>query len=393
MSKTIFYIDRFRPLGTKLFNSLQDIFSAQKDYKIVFLGPFDKNFHWLSNQKVEGSIGIWTRSHYVRKLFNYIKTKKPDLVHFSFELRTFGTLKSAFKFPFLLFMLKISKIKTIVTLHNVLAVREKSKWGIVQDVPLKIPQFILTIFVNIYIRAICNFSDRIIVLSPSSKLALTDYYRIKEKKIEVISEGVSNVLVMNKSSENENFSNQFKNKKIILCFGVLSPRKGQLIVINGFNLIAKKLPDHVLIIAGRTNPELEYYEKMCHDLSKKLGLENRIFFTGFVEDVDKLFSISEITLFVYRPSVAWPAAFTYSLAHQIPAVVTKVDSFTDFLGDGDVIYIEPDNESQLAEAILDLANNNQLRNKLSNNMKKIATKLSWENVAKSHIEMYKKLTS
>src|SRR5437588_5434897 len=132
MTKRIYYVDAFTRISHNNFLSMQDLITeTKKDFKIFFLGPDEKYSYFLSNWKVENAIPIWTKGHYVRKIYRFLKKNKPDIIQFSFELRTFGTLKSAIKFPILLFLIKNLNIKAVITIHNILVFRDNRKWIVV----------------------------------------------------------------------------------------------------------------------------------------------------------------------------------------------------------------------------------------------------------------------
>jgi len=393
MAKKIFYADRFVRYSAIIFECLQQIVSRNKDYEIIFLGPDDKNIHFLSNQQISNARKVWTPGHYVRKIYKYIKNQKPDLIHFSFEFRTFGSFKSAIRFPLLLFLISRTKTKIVVTFHNILVIKKKSEWEIVEDLPFKIPKFLLIILVRIFIKTICKFSNEIVVTTHANKAGLVEFYGVNKEKIEVIPEGFSPVEKSFNLQKKEKFLQKFDDKKIILCFGVITPRKGLVNIIKAFKKINEKLPNHILVIAGRTNPEFEYYENMLHQLSKNLNLERKIFFTGYIdnEEVEVLFDMAEITLYVYCPSLAGTGALSYAIQHGKPTIVSKTDTFKEVLGNNEALFVDPDDEKQLADTILELATNKNLRSQLQQKIKAVVDRRSWNEVAHEQLNLYKKI--
>ena len=393
MQKRIFYADRFVRYSVIIFECLQQIVSKNKDYEIIFLGPDDKNIHFLSNQQISNLRKVWTPGHYVRKIFKYVKNYKPDLIHFSFELRTFGTVKSAIRFPLLLYLISRTRTKIVVTLHNILIFKKKSEWTVVEDLPLKIPKFLLIIFVKLFFKTICKLSHKIVVTTRANKVGLTEFYRVDKGKIEVIPEGFSQVKKPINLQKKEKFLRQFKEKKIILSFGIISPRKGLVSIIKAYRTINKKLPNHILVIAGIATPGFEYYENMLHQLSKTLNLEEKIFFTGFIDygEVELLFDMAEITLYVYRPSLAGTGALSFAIQHGKPTIVSRTETFKEVLGENDALFVEPEDEIQLANTILELATNEKLRNQLKQKIKAIVANRSWNEVAHEFYNLYEKI--
>lgn len=393
MAKKIFYADRFVRYSAIIFECLQQIVSRNKDYEIIFLGPDDKNIHFLSNQQISNAKKVWTPGHYVRKIYKYIKNHKPDLIHFSFELRTFGTVKSAIRFPLLLYLISRTRTKIVVTLHNILIFKKKSEWTVVEDLHFKIPKFLLINLVRLFIKTICKFSNEIVVTTHANKVGLAEFYGVNIKKIKVIPEGFSTEEKPINLQKKEKFLKQFNNKKIILAFGVITPRKGLVNIINAFRKINEGLPNHILVIGGRTNPDFNFYENMLHQLSKNLNLDKKIFFTGFVDndEVEILFDVAEITLYVYHPSPAGTGALSYAIQHGKPAIVSKTDTFKEVLGENEALFVDPDDEKQLADTILELATNKNLRSQLQQKIKAIVDRRSWNEVAHDHLNLYEKI--
>ena len=146
MKKKIFYVDRFTNYSSKLFETLQEIISEEKDYEIFFIGPYKKDDRtWLSDSYVKNSKQIWNFAHYVRKLYTYIKIEKPSITHFSFEWRMFGPITATIKFPFLLLFLRMgTKTKIIVNLHGLFVTKRELKWKIIADTYLETLQSTLS---------------------------------------------------------------------------------------------------------------------------------------------------------------------------------------------------------------------------------------------------------
>ncbi len=390
----IFFIDRFVTYSVNTFKSLQKLVSKENKIQITFVGPDEKNAHWLSYHSVDNSVKVWSYGNYLRRLHNYIKKSKPNIVHFSFELRTYGPLLTVIKFPVLLLLIKLTNTKIIVSLHNIMIFKENGKWKILQDVPLKIPRFMLKIMIRVFVRLICALSDKIIVGTRISKLGLVEFFGINKEKIEIIPLGIGTEdLTKNENLEYE-FRKKFKGKKILLCFGNISPRKGQEIVIKAFKRFAEKIPDYMLVIAGRSTSGFESYEKKLHQLVKKLSLENRIFFTGFVsdEEIEVLFKMCEIAIFVYKPMPGTSHALTFAIKHNKPVIVSNIDVFKEILGNVG-LFVEPDNETQLSDVMEKAITDKNSIYEFQQQMKNIAKNFSWDISAKNHLRVYNEVVS
>jgi glycosyltransferase involved in cell wall biosynthesis len=391
----IFFVDRYIGYSTKLFESMLNITSKKKDFDILFLGPDAKKSILFSNQVSFNPKKVWSNNHYVRKLLKYISNNKPDLVHFTFELRTFGSPWASFKFPLLLLLLRLKKQKIIINLFNIWFYREKNKWKIPSYFPSKLPKPILTVLIKIFFLIICKLCDKIIVGTNQGKICLVDYYNIDEDKINVISFGVSSLSDHLNLNAQKKFQKQFENKKIILYFGVISPRKNHQNAIKAFNEIAKKLPNHILVIAGTSTKEFKNYEENLHKLVEDLHLQKQVFFTGFIDndEVDILFEMAESVLFLYSPMSDSTYAITMSIQHKNPIIVSDIEIFREMFSNDTAFFVDFKDLLQLSAAFLKISTDSETREVLISNITKLSRKMTWNNCAENYIKIYNSLLS
>ncbi len=392
MSKKIFFVGRYVPYTVSLFSQLQKIIT-NNDIQIEFLGPDEKNAHWLSYQKIEGTKLVWSYGDYFRRIYSYVKLNKPDVIHLSFELRTYGSIKSTIFFPLLLYLISKTKSKIIVTIHNVLLTKKENRWRITEDLPIKIPKPILRFLIKKFIQSICSSSNKIIVEAEESKDGLVHYYKIDEEKIHVIHIGISTSNQPINFEKKKKYDDLFKDKKIILMFGMISSRKGQEYAIRSFKLIHKKFPDYLLVIAGKVTKGYSWYEKKLQKLVKELELENGVMFLGFVDDdqVEILFEMADISLFLYSHMAGGTAALPYAIQHEVPSIVTDSETFREILGRSGAIYVKPELINDLSQSIEKLIKNPSLAEELIQEMKIVKAKFSLENSAEAHLAVYTKL--
>ena len=325
------------------------------------------------------------------------------MIHFFFELRTFGTLKSAIKVPLLLYLLKRTNAKIILTLYNPFIVRKKNSWQVVDSIPFNIPTFIMKVLIHLYVKSICGSSHKIIVENNILKSGLVEYFDITSDKINVINNAVpqdianlppeQQIKQAILTTTREKYNDKFSNKKIILCFGVISPRKGQSNAIRAFKIIEDKLPNHILVIGGRRTPEFQLYEESLLNTIAELNLQKKVFYLGEIDEdeVNVLFEISDIALFPYHPAIYGSGAFSFALQYEKPSIVTSIDTFKEILGDDGGVFVDPNDDDQLAEAILKLSTDFKLREEITNNMKTISKLRSCDIVVSKHFEIYKQI--
>ena len=394
MKKKIFFIDGLINISAaQIFLFLQKIISDKKDFELFFISSKNDEAKWPYTQKPHNLIRIWDSVSYVRNLFSFLKNNKPSVIHFFFELRTFGTLKSAIKFPFLLILLKIINTKIILTMYNPFIFRKENSWQIIDNVPFNIPTFIMKVLIHLYVKSICGSSHKIIVENNIVKSGLVEYFDITSDKIIVINHAVPQDKRVILTTAREKYHDKFSNKKIILCFGVISPRKGQSNAIKAFKIIKDKLPNHILVIGGRRTPEFQLYEKSLLNTIAELNLQKKVFYLGEIDEdeVNVLFEISDIALFPYHPAIYGSGAFSFALQYEKPSIVTSIDTFKEILGDHGGVFVDPNDDDQLAEAIFKLSTDLKLREEIMGNMKAISKSRSCDTVASKHFEIYQQI--
>ena len=404
MKKKIFLIDGLINISAaQIFLFLQKIISDKKDFELFFLSSKNDEAKWPYRQFPLNLIRIWENGSYVRNLFTFFKNNKSSVIHFFFELRTFGTLKSAIKVPLLLYLLKRTNAKIILTLYNPFIFKKENSWQVIDNIPFNIPTFIMKVLIHLYVKSICGSSHKIIVENNIVKSGLVEYFDITSDKINVINNAVpqdianlppeQQIKQAILTTTREKYNDKFSNKKIILCFGVISPRKGQSNAIRAFKIIEDKLPNHILVIGGRRTPEFQLYEESLLNTIAELNLQKKVFYLGEIgeEEVNVLFEISDIALFPYHPAIYGSGAFSFALQYEKPSIVTSIDTFKEILGDGGGIFVDPNDDDQLAEAMLKLSTDFKLREEIIDNMKTISKSRSCDIVASKHFEIYKQI--
>ena len=176
------------------------------------------------------------------------------------------------------------------------------------------------------------------------------------------------------------------DRNIILFVGSLSPYKGPDVLIRAMPEIIKKAPNIKLVFVGEgvMRDELEM-------LSKKLGVEKNVKFTGFVEEDFKPLYYRAADVFCL-PSVmkseVFPIVLLEASASGLPAVVSDLDTFKCIIEDGyNGIVTRRSDENNLADAIIYLLENENVREKMGKNAKDVE-EYSWDKIAYETEKVY-----
>jgi glycosyltransferase involved in cell wall biosynthesis len=140
-------------------------------------------------------------------------------------------------------------------------------------------------------------------------------------------------------------------------------------------------------------------KKSLNDLSRDLGLVDRVFFHDMLpkEDIAKVMARVDIGVVPKRNDSFGGEAFSTKIlefmALGIPLIVskTKIDQF--YFNDSVVKFFEPGNEKDLAEKILALINNQEERQRLAANGLKFVEAYKWGNNKHLYLDLVNRLVN
>lgn len=234
------------------------------------------------------------------------------------------------------------------------------------------------------------FADRIIA---DSKSSLNDLLQLFRRAL-----GKSSVIYLGKDdSFRPDLDNArieiIKNKyacagKYILFLGTLEPRKNIKSLILAFHKISQEFTDYKLVIAGKKG----WYYKEILLLPKELNLEEKIIFTGYVDELDKPFLIAGAEIFVY-PSMyeGFGIPVLEALACGVPTITSNVSSLPEVAGNA-ALLVNPSNIEELYISIKRLISDKLLYARLKQLSIEQAGKFSWEKTARETIGVYNSLS-
>jgi glycosyltransferase involved in cell wall biosynthesis len=219
-----------------------------------------------------------------------------------------------------------------------------------------------------------KMSDVIIVHGKRAKKHLSRK-GVPESKIRVIPIGALSLYTKWKRCVAE--------EKCVLLFGAIEEYKGLEYLIKAAPLIISSVPDARIIIAGRGKA----YQKYKNQLNEHyFEVHNR-----YIPDEEVAFFFERAAV-VVLPYTHGSSSGVIPLAYAFrkPVVVTDVGDVADPVEDGKTGFvIPPRDEKSLAEAVVKLLVDENLREKMKMNIKrKVENELSWERIADRMIRIY-----
>jgi len=176
------------------------------------------------------------------------------------------------------------------------------------------------------------------------------------------------------------------DERLVIFVGRFRPEKGVEYLIKAMEIISQKDRSIRLVLVGE-GPE----EKNLKSLTEQLKLKGCVEFVGQIpnERVPEYMVASDVFVL---PSLSegFPIVILEAMASGLPIVATKVTGLPEIVKDGENgLLVEPRNPQQIAEKVLLLFEDNELREKISRNNKKEAKKYSWETIVQSLEDIYR----
>jgi len=335
---------------------------------------------------------IWGSYSYPFDIFKKALSDQVNLVHVQWEFNVFGSFYSSLLLPLLLFLLTISRVKRVITVHTVIPIYAFSSDlpGLLPSRLSKIPKiFIKALFIFLY-KLVGSLSSAIIVHGDSQKKLLYHDYRLRLEKIFVIPYGIPSKIY--DSHDKVGFNQAFlKDHDIILAWGTISPRKGLDVLIRAFDELSSKYNSLILVIVGGVPDYYEYYYSNLMKIAHNLIIKKQVIFTGRLEmqDLHKLLDMAKVVVFPYIYQFGASSTLTFAFQHRKVVVVSDLDFATDFVTNGEnVILTQPGNSDFLAQAIEKAMYEEKLRDNIQKGVDKLIQKCSWDSVARQTLGVY-----
>jgi len=234
-------------------------------------------------------------------------------------------------------------------------------------------------------RYICDRATFIVSPSKFTKHEAVQYFDIDPEKVEIVHHGIVDEMLC-RSSEKEGRS----EKGPIIYFGRLEPQKGVDLLISVFALLVKNgtLADRNLLIIGN-GPHKRKYEK----LAVKLGLQNRIKFTGW-QPHDYIKERLAVASCCVLPSISesFGLSMAETLAQGVPLVTTTAGSIPEVVDYGRGAWLaEPDDPLSLTETLKRAVMNYPESLRKANHGKAYALeRFSWSEAARKYEALYQR---
>lgn len=249
-----------------------------------------------------------------------------------------------------------------------------------------------------FVKILISYANSIFVMTRHSKKILKEQYGINEDIIEYKPHGTHVVNYENPIEAKKKLS--LENRMVLSTFGLLSPGKSIETALKALPEIIEHTPEILYLVIGKTHPNtirnnIDEYRHYLEDLIQKLNLKNHVLFINRYLETSELLEYikaTDIYLFTSKdPNQAVSGTFAYAMSCACPIVASAIPHTKEVLTNNAGILFDIENWEQLAEATNKLLANRELRESMSLAAYQITRESSWENVAITHVNIYRKL--
>jgi glycosyltransferase involved in cell wall biosynthesis len=250
------------------------------------------------------------------------------------------------------------------------------------------------------VRMLARRSDSVIVTNREDYLRLETEINRKRLNLIPIGSNIPAVLPAGYSRDAERAHWGVGPGDLLLgYFGFLNESKGGEELVQALALlVARGAPAHLLMIGGRlgsSDPTNRAYAERVDQLIADLGMEERVHWTGYSnpEAVSAGLLATDMCVLPYRDGVSFRRGTLHAcLVHGRAIVTTRPAVSLSEARDGEnMLLVEPRDPERLAQAVMRLASDRALRERLEARAAALAAEFAWERIARQTAALFGRL--
>ena len=218
---------------------------------------------------------------------------------------------------------------------------------------------------------------RIITVSQYSSSRLQQCLNVPASKIDISLNAADEIFTSEPSSKDSDVILKYKlPEKYLLAVGSLEPRKNLVRLIEAYQSIRTEIPDVTLVLVGEAR-------SIYGDSNLNPNLYANVIFTGYVP--------SEHLPALYRGALAFAYPSIYegfgippleAMACGLPVLTSNSTSLPEVVGDA-ALLVNPENVKEIANGLLRLVCDDDLREDLQQKGLERAQMFSWKNTTQA----------
>ena len=316
-------------------------------------------------------------------LYRKIRDFRPDILHIQYQWWLYHRKLMITLLPLFLKILR-KKLFIITTFHDLMGPYLFPKAGPLRKLP---------------IMMLALFSDKIITTAKKDTENLIRLIPKITGRISHVPSGPGIFFDKSMTVDVEKIRKEFKddeNQVTISNFGYMLPYKGIEDLLQATKILIDKKYNIKLLAIGGLNLDMPINNSYFSKIQKKvndLKIAPHVKWVGHCtpKEVSSYLMASDICALPYTDGVSdRRTSFTCVLSHGLPVITTRHDNTSDKLIDHqNVLLVRPNDPCQLAQAIEELINSPQLRDKLGKAARKLyEEEYSWGRISDDTLKIY-----
>ncbi|MEE1897300.1 glycosyltransferase family 4 protein [Flavobacterium rakeshii] len=222
------------------------------------------------------------------------------------------------------------------------------------------------IFAEAYPKLLAKRADVVICNSRATESNLIKRQPSLGKKTVVVHNGPAVSKSQTEAATKADFG--FSEEDIIITLvGRISRLKGHKWLLNTFSNYLQQTRAKLLLV-GSPVPGQEFYEDEVYEIVQAEGLENKVTVLPFTKSLKQVWNVTDIAVMPSTEAESFGLVALEAMLVKKPVVASNHGGVTEIVVNNETGFlVEPSNESDFAQALLKLINNEDLRNQFGEN--------------------------
>ena len=245
--------------------------------------------------------------------------------------------------------------------------------------PLFIP-FLTRKYIQYFFPRFAKKADRLITVSEFSKQDIAEHYHIAEEKISVVYNAASeDFFEVDAQTKKDTVQRLTGGVPYFVFVGSAHQRKNVTRIMHGFDKFREKYADFKFVFAGSN----KYWDQEIKMTYNQLKHKQEIVFTGYISTTEMNQVVSSAMAIVY-PSLfeGFGVPIVEGFAANVPVITSNVTSMPEVAGEA-ALLVNPLSTNEIADAMEQIATDEQLRAKLIQLGKERKQAFSWDQSAQN----------
>ena len=214
----------------------------------------------------------------------------------------------------------------------------------------------------------------LVAVSAENQQLAMEFYSIDETKVKCVNNPVDTKIYYHDSAQ--------KDKIVFINVSRQDANKNQVLAIRALKNVLNEVKNAELILVGDGT-----HHNVLEEEARKMGVQDCVCLMGERSDIPDILAKADVYISTsHREGL--PLSILEAMAAELPVIATNVGGCSDIVRDNGVL-IEDDDQAALEAAMIKLANDPQMRDKMGYASKKIALEYDAKSCAQKYLEVYR----